>query len=60
MTNDQKEQAVAAHVGALVRLGWKWEGRGLVPTIGPIKTGPDNARSKTLSEKLLTSFTKHN
>ena len=34
MTNDQREQAIAAHVEALVQLGWRWEGRGLVPTIG--------------------------
>ncbi len=45
MTSDQKEQAVAAHVEALVRLGWRWEGRGLVPTIGPVKAGPDRTRS---------------
>ena len=60
MTSDQKEQAVAAHVEALVSMGWRWEGRGLVPTIGPIKTDPDSARSGTLNEKLLTAFTKHN
>ena len=33
MTGDQKEHAVASHVEALVQLGWRWEGRGLVPTI---------------------------
>ena len=43
MTTDQKEQAVAAHVEALFQLGWRWEGRGLVPTIGPLKTDPDSA-----------------
>ena len=44
MTSDQKEQAVAAHVEALVQLGWRWEGRGLVPTIGPSNdtNGPRN------------------
>lgn len=34
MTNEQREQAIAAHVEALVQLGWRWEGRGLIPTIG--------------------------
>ena len=43
MTSDQKEQAVAAHVEALFRLGWRWEGRGLVPTIGPVKNDPERA-----------------
>jgi hypothetical protein len=33
MTIDQREAAVAAHVEALHSLGWRWEGRGLVPTI---------------------------
>jgi hypothetical protein len=33
MTADQREAAVAAHVEALHSLGWRWEGRGLVPTI---------------------------
>lgn len=33
MTGDQKEHAVTSHVEALVQLGWRWEGRGLVPTI---------------------------
>lgn len=33
MTSDQREAAVAAHVEALHSLGWRWEGRGLVPTI---------------------------
>lgn len=33
MTTDQREAAVAAHVEALHSLGWRWEGRGLVPTI---------------------------
>jgi hypothetical protein len=33
MTLDQMELAVASHVEALVQLGWRWEGRGLVPTI---------------------------
>jgi hypothetical protein len=28
------ESKVAAHVEELVRLGWRWEGRGLVPTAG--------------------------
>ena len=45
MTSDQKEQAVAAHVEALFQLGWRWEGRGLVPTIGPLKAAPDSAKS---------------
>ena len=29
------EQQVAAHVESLVNLGWRWEGRGLVPTLNP-------------------------
>ena len=33
MTLDQREAAVASHVEALFALGWRWEGRGLVPTI---------------------------
>ena len=33
MTSDQKETAIASHVEALVQLGWRWEGRGLIPTI---------------------------
>ena len=33
MTSDQREAAVASHVEALFALGWRWEGRGLVPTI---------------------------
>jgi hypothetical protein len=33
MTSDQREAAVASHVEALYALGWRWEGRGLVPTI---------------------------
>ena len=33
MTSDQREAAAAAHVEALHSLGWRWEGRGLVPTI---------------------------
>jgi hypothetical protein len=48
MTGDQKEQAVAAHVEALFQLGWRWEGRGLVPTIdsaSTTKTTHDNALS---------------
>ena len=28
------ESQVAAHVEELVRLGWRWEGRGLVPSTG--------------------------
>ena len=28
------ESQVATHVEELVRLGWRWEGRGLVPTTG--------------------------
>lgn len=43
MTSDQREQAVAAHVEALFELGWHWEGRGLVPTIGRVKDDPDSA-----------------
>ena len=35
MTSEQRELAVASHVEALVLLGWRWEGRGLVPTIKP-------------------------
>ena len=27
------ERKVAAHVEELVKLGWKWEGRGLVPSV---------------------------
>ena len=61
MTSDQKEQAVAAHVEALVSMGWRWEGRGLVPTYqAEALHGPDGARSGTLNGKLLTAFAKHN
>ena len=61
MTGDQKEQAVAAHVEALVSLGWRWEGRGLIPTYqAEALHGPDSARPENLSERLLTSVTKHN
>ena len=28
------ERKVATHVEELISLGWKWEGRGLVPTVG--------------------------
>lgn len=48
MTSDQKEQAVAAHVEALFRLGWRWEGRGLVPTIGPSNV-TESTRNNALS-----------
>tara|TARA_R110002012_G_scaffold312727_2_gene523702 strand:- start:3317 stop:3541 length:225 start_codon:yes stop_codon:yes gene_type:complete len=61
MTSDQKEQAVAAHVEALVSLGWRWEGRGLIPTYqAEALHGPDSPRSGALSEKLLTSITRNN
>ena len=61
MTSDQKEQAVAAHVEALVSMGWRWECRGLIPTYqAEVLHGPDSARSGTLNEKLLTPFTNHN
>ena len=44
MTSDQQEQAVAAHVEALVSLGWRWEGRGLIPTYqAEALHGPDSA-----------------
>ncbi len=44
MTSDQKEQAVATHVEALVALGWRWEGRGLIPTYqAEALHGPDSA-----------------
>ena len=33
MTIDQREAAIASHVEALVAMGWRWEGRGLIPTI---------------------------
>ena len=48
MTNDQREQAIAAHVEALVQLGWRWEGRGLIPTIGATagNTAADRASIK--------------
>jgi hypothetical protein len=35
MSDAQREAAVAVHVEALHSLGWRWEGRGLVPTIRP-------------------------
>lgn len=28
------ETLIAHHVEALIGLGWRWEGRGLVPTLG--------------------------
>ena len=28
------ERKVATHVEELISLGWRWEGRGLVPTVG--------------------------
>lgn len=28
------ERKVAAHVEELISLGWRWEGRGLVPSVG--------------------------
>lgn len=44
MTIDQREAAVASHVEALFALGWRWEGRGLVPTIQTEhKADPDSA-----------------
>jgi len=33
MTNQEREQLVAEHVEALLRLGWEWRGRGLEPRI---------------------------
>ena len=33
MPEQQREATIAAHVEALVAMGWRWEGRGLVPTI---------------------------
>ena len=51
MTSDQKEQAVATHVEALVALGWRWEGRGLIPTYrAEALDGPDSASFYPLSE----------
>lgn len=45
MTIDQKEQAIAAHVEALVAMGWRWEGRGLIPTYqAEALGGPDSAK----------------
>ena len=53
MTADQREAAVAAHVEALHSLGWRWEGRGLVPTI---QTGwRGDPKSANLSEISLSS-----
>ena len=38
MTHDdvcpEWERKVAAHVEELINLGWRWEGRGLVPSVG--------------------------
>ena len=38
MTHDdvcpEWERKVAAHVEELISLGWRWEGRGLVPSVG--------------------------
>ena len=28
------ERKVATHVGELLKLGWKWDGRSLVPSVG--------------------------
>jgi len=28
------ERKVAVHVEELISLGWRWEGRGLVPSVG--------------------------
>ena len=45
MTSDQRETAIAAHVEALVQLGWRWEGRGLIPTIQNSHSSVANALS---------------
>ena len=53
MTADQRDAAVAAHVEALHSLGWRWEGRGLVPTI---QTGwVADPKSASLGEISLSS-----
>lgn len=57
MTSDQREQAVAAHVEALFELGWHWEGRGLVPTIGRLKTDPDSASFSNFASYPLRTVT---
>ena len=54
MTLDQMELAVASHVEALVQLGWRWEGRGLVPTVQTgWKAGPNGNYSHTVGVNAL-------
>ena len=52
VTNDHEEKAVAAHVEALIELGWRWEGRGLVPTIGSVCRDRIVATTANASTKL--------
>ena len=42
------EQKVATHVEELVKLGWKWEGRGLVPSINAWSVLNVDSRDKNL------------
>ena len=45
------ERKVATHVEELKRLGWRWEGRGLVPSVGAwIVSDVDsrNSRNETM------------
>ena len=38
------ETLIAHHVEALIGLGWRWEGRGLVPTLCASKVTQVNGR----------------
>lgn len=42
------ETLIAHHVEALIGLGWRWEGRGLVPTLRASKVTQDNSRRLSL------------
>ena len=45
MPEQQREATIAAHVEALVAMGWRWEGRGLIPTYqAEALDGPDSAK----------------
>jgi hypothetical protein len=42
------ETLIAHHVEALIDLGWRWEGRGLVPTFRPQNVPAVNSQRLSL------------